>query len=122
MEKIETKININLKKYGWEFADRVAQLAAAEVVKLARKYVAKDTKDLMNSIIINPALSTDRQYVVSSGTEYGAAQEWGRPDIPNYTFTSYMRPAAAEAQQPDLIRKYVDRAQQAAENIAKVRG
>lgn len=117
MSKIETKININLKKYGLAFADRLAQLAAAEAKNKAQEIVAKESTALVSSIKIIREHAAG--YMVYSETEYAAAQEWGLPDVPNYTFTPYMRPAASWAEQPAQMQKYITRAEEAALRIAK---
>jgi len=117
---IKVQINLNMKKYGLTFADRMAQLAAAEVVTKARQYVAKDTKALVTSIQIEPTLSSFAHYTPIAETEYARAQEWGRPDLKNYTYTPYMRPAAKWAGQSAQMQKYIKRAEEAALRIAKV--
>lgn len=126
MAKIKVQINLNMKKYGLTFADRMAQLAAAEVVTKAREYVAHPSSqhpysqgDLRNSI--KQIREGFAKYLPYAETEYARAQEWGRPDLPNYTFTPYMRPAAAWAKQAAQMQKYITRAEEAALRIAAVK-
>lgn len=38
----------------------------------------------------------DKIAIIGSAIEYAAAQEYGRPDIPSYTFNAYLRPAVAQ--------------------------
>ena len=70
-----------------------ALIRAGNLVKSSAKLlVAKDTGNLRASIIKElhkPSLTE----TVSTNSEYAFAQEFGRPDLLNYTFTPYMRPA-----------------------------
>jgi len=74
--------------------DRTVWITANEIRKLAKEKVRKDKRNLENSII---ATDLGDGMEVSANTEYAAAQEWGRPDLPQYGFTPYMRPAVKEA-------------------------
>jgi hypothetical protein len=91
-----------------ELEDRVGWYTGIEARKSARANVRVDTGQLRNSIQLDK-VSSDR-HEVSANTDYAAAQEWGRPDLPNYGFTPYMRPAAKEAvsKLPESARKAAD--------------
>lgn len=91
-----------------EFEDRIGWYTAVTARKIARQTVRVDTGTLRNSIQIDK-VSAER-HEVNANTEYAAAQEYGRPDLPNYGYTPFMRPAAEEAIQdlPDNARKAAD--------------
>lgn len=89
------EIFFDLRKFPIALVGRVAQLAAAEINKRARSKVRVDKGDLRSSI------RTEKEgdnFTVSANTEYAAAQEFGRPDLPRYGFTPYMRPALKETE------------------------
>lgn len=87
------------------FADKLGQSVAITARNEARRNARVDTGNLRNSIRADKTGESERE--VSANTEYAAAQEWGRPDLPNYGFTPYMRPGAKEAvnQIPKLARE-----------------
>lgn len=98
-----------------ELADRIGWYTGVEARKAARDNVRVDTGTLRNSIQLDK-VSANR-HEVNANTEYAAAQEWGRPDLPNYGFTPYMRPAAKEA--VDAIEENVRKAAQDAGRRAR---
>ena len=130
MADFKFDIKMNVEKYGLTFIDRLAQLAAAEGRNQAKKFVANpDNKSahpyseghLRNNIMMDRLdFARYEVYVDMSVIPYAAAQEWGRPDLPAYTFTPYMRPAAIAASQNKKIAEYIKQAEIAAERIAKV--
>lgn len=97
------------------FADRIGQRVAVEVRKRARAIVRVDTRELRNSIRVENLGNGVRE--VSSNTDYAAAQEYGRPDLPRYGFTPYMRPAAKEVN--DDIGAYIEQEARRAANVAR---
>lgn len=73
-----------------EMERAVTETTAAVWAKM-RQNVAVDQGDLQAGIEeygsgLNQGVKTDQ--------EYDYAQEFGRPDLPNYTYTPYARPAA----------------------------
>lgn len=99
------KVNIDLGSFPTEYSDALLQLAAAKTRNLAKRFVRFKTHNLQNSIRADRV--SDEEYVVSSDVEYALAQEYGRPDLPNYGFTPYMRPAAQEVKRllPELAKQ-----------------
>ncbi len=70
-----------------------ALIRAGQIVKTdARLIVAKDTTNLMSSIVKQLHKSSLTE-TISTNSEYAFAQEFGRPDLKNYTFKPFMRPA-----------------------------
>jgi len=70
---------------------QTAIMAAAGVIQTdAKVRVRKLTGNLARSIHTEP-LGTGA--VVGTDVVYAAAQEFGRPDLPNYGYTPYLRPA-----------------------------
>jgi phage gpG-like protein len=108
-------MSFDFVRYTRELADRVGWLTGITARKAARRNVRVDTGTLRNSIQLDK-VAEDR-HEVSANTEYAAAQEWGRPDLPNYGFTPYMRPAAKEA--VDEIRTNAEEAARMAARKAK---
>jgi hypothetical protein len=92
MAKAGVEIKIDLSQYSSVLADKTAQLVATKVRILAKKFVAVDTGNLRNLIRVDKI--EEANYEISVEAEYALAQEYGRPDLKNYTFTPYMRPAA----------------------------
>ena len=130
MAKATVEIKLNCKKYTLMMADRLAQLTAAEAKNEARRQVAHPSAehpyskgDLRNSILV--ARKGFADYVVEAGgvdTPYAAAQEWGRPDLPKYSFKPYMRPGAKHAESVEQMNKNIKRAEEAAANLTRVMG
>jgi hypothetical protein len=87
-------VRFDFKRFADVFADEIAAFTAVTVRKAAREAVRVDTGELRNSIRTEKVGEGERE--VSANTEYAAAQEYGRPDLPNYGFTPYVRPAAKE--------------------------
>jgi hypothetical protein len=87
-------VRFDFKGFADAFADEVGAFTAVTVRKAARETVRVKNGDLRNSIRAEKVGEGERE--VSANTEYAAAQEYGRPDLPNYGFTPYMRPAAKE--------------------------
>lgn len=111
------QFNIDLTKFPGVLADRIAQGVAVYIRIEAKKKVRVAERDLQNSIQTE---GRGGSYVTFSETPYAAAQEFGRPDLPNYGFTPYMRPSAAEAATDNVVREIARRAEIAAERITKI--
>ena len=69
-----------------EALDRCAHLVEND----AKRIVRVDTGALKSSI---NTLKIPNGRAVGSGKEYAAAQEFGRPDLPQYGYTPFLRPA-----------------------------
>lgn len=98
----------SFRRFTVELAEATAQFAGVECRKEARKNVRVDTGDLRNSIRFE---QVERGiYEVSANTEYAAAQEYGRPDLPRYGYTPYLRPAAKTTvdRLPELAKRAAD--------------
>lgn len=102
------ELKLDISGFFEDVGRQMVALLAADVRTEARRRVRVDSSRLRNSIRID-ILSSDEREVIAE-TPYAAAQEFGRPDLPNYGFTPYMRPAAAEATTDQNLR---DRAAQA---------
>jgi hypothetical protein len=71
----------------------LAMMAGALVIQNdAKARVRKKTGNLARSIHTEQ-LPGNMGVQVGTDVVYGLAQEYGRPDLPNYGFTPYMRPA-----------------------------
>jgi len=105
----------DFRGYAVEFADRIGWLTGITVRKAAKSFVRVDTSALRNSIRLDRVSETEN--VVSANTEYAAAQEYGRPDLPNYGYTPYFRPAAKEGK--DKLEENVKKAARLAERAAR---
>lgn len=117
MAQAKVEIFLDLGKYSRVMADKLAQRVNVEVRNRARYHVAVDTSRLRNSIRTEKLGSG--HYQTLSETPYSLAQEFGRPDLPRYTFTPYMRPAAQEAVEPGKLKQFVSEAEEAAMMRAK---
>lgn len=132
----ETKIYIDLKIFSEELADKVAQGLNTRVRIFAKQNVAVDSGDLRDSIrtsgtggryqtIAGGVMGTDRPSKYRKNKKarmiaYALAQEFGRPDLPRYTFTPYMRPAAMQASEPGVVNEVLREATDAALRKSKV--
>jgi hypothetical protein len=105
------EIFLDLSKYVDILSDTAAGLIASDVRKFAREGVAVDTGRLRNSVRLEKIFGG---FEVISETPYSLAQEYGRPDLPQYTFTPYMRPAAEKATSEANILKRIKNAESAA--------
>jgi len=108
-------VRFDFAKFTREFADRIGWYTGVTVRAFARATVRVDTSTLRNSIQLDQVSEGVNE--VSANTEYAAAQEYGRPDMPNYGFTPYMRPAAEEGQRK--LKENADKAAQDAQRIAR---
>ena len=106
MAKAEVKIFLNLEKYTDVLADTVAQRVNTEVAVQAKKNVRVDSHDLQNSIRTDKI--GDQHYETSANTPYALAQEFGRPDLEQYGYTPYMRPAAIRMSNPAIQQRLLD--------------
>lgn len=117
-KKARIELYLDFTKYNTVLSDRSAQLVAVDVRNLARKNVRVKSGRLRNSI------RTDglgfATYVTIAETPYALAQEYGRPDLAQYGFTPYMRPASKEATSKSRLQKSVDAASQAALNVSRI--
>jgi len=95
MATVAVEIKIDLGKYTSVMADKIAQGIAVDIRNKAKKKVRVDKGDLRNSIQAIKIASGS--YEVFAQAPYAAAQEFGRPDLPKYGYTPYMRPAAEQA-------------------------
>jgi hypothetical protein len=107
----KVEIYLNLPDFSDAFSRELVQLIAADIKNIARELVRWKTHALQNSIKI---IKNKYDTWVLSEEPYGAAQEFGRPDLPNYGFTPHMRPASVMATEDALIRKDCDSAWQSA--------
>lgn len=110
-------MKIDMVRYTRELTRLTIQLTGAAIRNKAREIVRTDTHELQNSIRFD-LLSRERGEV-SANTPWAAAQEWGRPDLPRYGFTPYMRPAAAEVINNQFTR-IVGEADATAQRLARV--
>lgn len=108
--------HIDMKTYLKTLDRVVRQTVAADVKNRARKNVRKDTFRLMNTIRVE---GTTENIRTIAQTPYALAQEYGRPDLPQYTFNPYMRPAAAAAALGPNIKAAAETAHDAAMRAAK---
>jgi hypothetical protein len=117
----QIQVFIDLPKMTQEMAERSVQLTAVFIRNFARDLVRKDTYNLMNSIRANQ-IRKDRFEVLAGGPgiPYALAQEYGRPDLANYGFTPYMRPAAAVSQKDPETRANILRATREALRASRV--
>ena len=90
-------IKLDLSKFGETLASEMAYRTALTVKAFAIRKVAVDTGELKSTIQVSPLSSGNENYSVFSDSDHAAPQELGRPDIPNYRFTPFLRPAATEA-------------------------
>lgn len=105
----------------WDIDGVLAKLKAAEVGAVqetleaakgeAQNRVRVDSGNLQSKIaVVEPAHDTgdgaEGQFGVE-GVAYALAQEFGRPDLPRYGFTPYLRPSAdiESKQLPGRIQK-----------------
>jgi hypothetical protein len=88
-------MSFDFQTYARVLNDKFAQLTAADTVNAAKRFVRVDTGNLRNSITFDSPQRGD--YEVFTEEVYAMAQEFGRPDLPNYGFTPYMRPGLQEA-------------------------
>ena len=118
-KKMGVEILIDLEKFVDIIQDRMAQRVAVAIRIEAKKKVRKDTWHLHNMI------TTDRiapgHYETSVISVYAPAQEWGRPDIPNYGYTPYMRPAAQISIEEKNLKSFLKEAEEAALLGAKIK-
>jgi HK97 gp10 family phage protein len=68
----------------------ILRVGALPVMNAAKVLVRKRTGTLARSIHIEGA---GNEVTVGPNVVYAAAQEFGRPDMPNYSYTPYLRPA-----------------------------
>jgi hypothetical protein len=130
-EKAGVKMYIDLVKYNDILTDKFAMILNTRVRKFAKKFVAVDSRDLQDSIrteglgksnyqtVAGGVMGTDRPSKYRKNKKarliaYALAQEFGRPDLTNYTFTSYMRPAAQQAVESGVLSEVLAEAEDAA--------
>jgi hypothetical protein len=122
----KVEIYLNLPDFSDAFSKVLAQSIAANITREAKQtFVAVSTDitrppingmtqphgQLRNSI---KTIGYEGSYASIAETPYAAAQEFGRPDLSNYTFHPYMRPASYLATSSENIRKSCDSAWQGA--------
>ena len=112
------KFNYNMAVYTREFGRLFVQGIGTEIRIEARKLVRVKSHDLQGSIRFD--LISYSRGEVSANTPYAAAQEWGLAPFgkPNYGFTPYMRPAAAQVMK--RLRAIAKEASATALRLAKV--
>lgn len=117
MTQAKVEIFIDLSKYTNVYADKLAQRVNVAVRNLAKSKVRIDSTRLRNSI------RTDKlgegHYITLAEAPYALAQEYGRPDLPQYGFTPYMRPAAILAGSSENMIKFAAEANEAAIRSSK---
>jgi hypothetical protein len=101
------EIFIDLPKYVDVLSDNLAQRVSSNVRTRAKRFVAVRSRRLQNSIRVDKL--APNLYVAIAETPYALAQEFGRPDLPVYTFTPYMRPAARKTADIGNLRKLIDK-------------
>lgn len=121
----KVEIFIDLSVYNSVLSDVFAQRVAAGVTIEAKKLVAHPSPqhpysvgNLRNQIRTVPV--GFGSYVSEVEETYALAQEYGRPDLPRYSFKPYMRPGADEATTQKNLDKYLKEAQEGALNRSKV--
>lgn len=111
------EIKLDCEQFGQEVGRQTVALIAADISREAKKLVRVKTRRLQNSIRIDAPNRDTR--IVLSDTPYSAAQEYGRPDLPNYGFDPYMRPGAQKAAEPGNVKKRTAQAVNTARAKAK---
>lgn len=119
---MQIDIFLDVSKMTEEMATQSIQKTAAFIRNAGKQFVRKDTHALANSGRANQVGPMEFQVVFGGvGIPYAAAQEFGRPDLPNYGFTPYARPAAALSQKDPQTKKNVLNAVREARKKARVR-
>jgi hypothetical protein len=118
MATAKVEIKLNLTKYTAVLADYIIHAVAVDIRNRAKRTVRKDTGDLRNSVQTE---KTAFGYETFSDAPHAAAQEWGRPDLPTYGFTSWARPSAQAASTGAGFNENVQKASVVAANAAKVK-
>jgi len=117
MSSPRVEIFIDLSMFTDVLADKIAQGVAVDIRNRAKRLCRVRDRKLQNSIKTE---STGRgKYATYSEVAHGPAQEFGRPDLPQYGFTPHMRPAAHEASSPGGLAETVEKARMAAEKAAR---
>ena len=110
------EFKLDLSKYTNIMTDKIAQGVVVTIRNKAKKNVRVDKGDLRNSI--QSIKIANGMYEVFAQAPYAAAQEWGRPDLPKYGFTPYMRPAVKDSLSG--LNEIVKKAEIAARSSAKL--
>lgn len=102
-------MSFDYAQFARQFTYAFASLTAADTVNAARRHVRVDTGNLRNSISMDEPRYG--RFDIYTDEVYAAAQEYGRPDLPGYGFTPYMRPGLQDA---------IDNAKRNAAQAAKI--
>lgn len=114
-------ITQDLGKMVDELGHEAAQKTAVFIRAFAREIVRKRSFALMNSIRTNEIAEGEFETLAGGpGIPYALAQEYGRPDLANYGFTPYMRPAAAISERSPETRDNILKATRKAIRASKV--
>jgi hypothetical protein len=117
MAKVGVIKIIKLPVYSKEIARIMAPAVAFDIKSRASRIARKAFGTLRASIQVQK-LSADHWEVYSS-LAYAAAQEWGRPDLKNYGFTPYMRPATDDTTSQGNLNRLVKEAEKVARSRSK---
>ena len=125
---VTVDIYMDMSVYLETLSDKFAQGINTRVRRFAKEFVAHpsaehpySTGHLRDNIMTDSSgIGEYETYVDLASVPYAAAQEWGRPDLPNYTFTPYMRPAAEKASTKGVQSEVFEEAKDAAERAAKI--
>lgn len=115
---VRIELFIDFEVLSMSFTDFLGQSTTKGIVNTIKKRnKPRDTGDLMDSI--RDERISFNQYEVSTDLPYSAAQEYGRPDLQNYTYTPYMEPGAVSGTAGSEMNKYSLDAMQAAQRRAR---
>lgn len=118
----EITIKLDIPKYVEGLGQGSVASTATFIRRTARGFVRKDTLALMNSARTNQVKKFFFETVFGGpGVPYALAQEYGLPDVPNYGFTPYARPAAALSELDPSVRQDITKASLKAIKDARVR-
>jgi hypothetical protein len=91
----KVEIFIDMAKYSDVLSDNLSQRVSSDIRNKAKKIVRIDSTRLRNSIKVDKVGFAS--YEVFADVPHALAQEFGRPDLPSYGYTPYLRPAAQQA-------------------------
>lgn len=107
MSKVEVRQTLDLTKFISDLERNMIVNVTVNVNNSAINKVRVDSGDLRRNIRYN--IIGDEGEIITD-LPYSAAQEYGRPDLINYGFTPYMRPAAIETGRSQKTREATKRA------------
>jgi hypothetical protein len=116
---VKIELFVDLSIFSNTLADLIGQATSRGIVNTIKKRnKPRDTGNLMDSVR-NERLSRTH-YLVTTDLPYSKAQERGRPDLKNYTYTPYMEPGALSGTTGAKMNGYVMDAAVGAESRARI--